>query len=100
MACRWGPSAWVCNPLTRTLPDLALRASRPDGRTDVVTLLRAVLRRPDKLPELLQIVLDARSARATLLQCCRVLSPDPGLTGTGRLSALGTLQPGLRPAVA
>lgn len=89
----------VCNPVARTLPDQALRASRPAGRTDVVTLLRAALRRPDKLPELLQIALDARSARATLLQCCRVLSPDPGLAGIGRLGALGSLLPRLGSAV-
>jgi hypothetical protein len=38
-------------------------------------LPRAGLRRPDKLPESLQITLDARCARATLLRCRRVLGP-------------------------
>ena len=86
----------VCDPQTRTLPDVALRAVRPDGSTDVALLLRSVLRRPDKLPELVQIALDARSARATLLQCCRVLGPELGLSGTGDLEgALDGIQPGL-----
>lgn len=86
----------VCDPQTRTLPDLALRAVRPDGSTNVFLLLRSLLRRPDKLPELVQIALDARNARATLVQCCRLLGPEIGLSGADELEgALDAIQPGL-----
>jgi hypothetical protein len=83
----------------RPLPDVALRAIRPDGSTDVVTLLRAVLRQPGKFKELLQIALDARSARATLLQCCRVLNPNRGRAEAGGLDALGAVPARLGPAI-
>lgn len=91
----------VCDPVTRTLPDVALRAVRPDGSTDVAALLRSVLRRPYKVPELLRIALDARSAHATLSQCCRVLGPDLGLARVSRLRGdpLEAVQPSLGPVV-
>jgi adenosylhomocysteine nucleosidase len=89
----------VCDPVTRPLPDVALRAVRPDGSTDVVTLLRALLRQPDKFKELLQIALDARSARATLLQCCRVLNPNRGRAEAGGLDALDAVPARLGPAI-
>ena len=86
----------VCDPQARTLPELALRAVRPDGSTDVGLLLRSLLRRPDRLPQLLQIALDARSARATLLQCCRLLGPELGRSGAGELEgAFEGIQAGL-----
>jgi hopanoid-associated phosphorylase len=89
----------ICDPAARPLPEMALRAIRPDGSTDVAALLRALLRRPDKVPELLQIALDARLARATLLRCCSLLGPDLGLAGAGELDALDGVQPDLGPAV-
>lgn len=91
----------VCDPATRTLPDLALRAIRADGSTDIPALLRALLRRPDKVPGLLQIALDARHARATLLECGRLLGPDLGLAGSGRRESgvIGGIEPGLGAAV-
>jgi hopanoid-associated phosphorylase len=90
----------VCDPVTRTLPEVALRAVRPDGSTDVLTLLRALLRRPDNVTELLQIALEARLARAKLLQSCRLLGSDPGRTGADDLAALGAVQARLGPAMA
>jgi len=88
----------VCDPVTRILPDIALRAVRPDGSTDVAALLRSILRRPDNVPKLLQIALDARCARATLLQCCRLLGPELRLSGAPQLPP-GTLD-GVEPSLA
>ncbi|MEJ2378905.1 MAG: phosphorylase [Pseudolabrys sp.] len=91
----------VCDPATRSLPELALRAIRPDGSTDIAALLGALLRRPDQVAGLLQIALDARCARATLLQCCRLLGPDLGLAGAGQpeTGVLEGVEPGFDPAV-
>jgi adenosylhomocysteine nucleosidase len=91
----------ICDPVTRTLPDIALRAIRPDGSTDVAALLRSILRQPNKVPDLLQIALDARSARAALLRCCHVLGPNLGLAPASRMQgdSLGDVQPSLGPAV-
>ncbi len=89
----------VCDPVTRTLPEIALGAIRPDGSTDVLALLRALLRRPDNMTELLQIALEARLARAKLLQSCRLLGSEPGRAGADDLAALGAVQAVLRPAV-
>ena len=89
----------VCDPVTRALPAVALRAIRPDGSTDVLALLRALLRRPENVTELLQIALEARLARAKLLQSCRLLGSDPGRAGADDFAALGTVQAGLGPAI-
>ncbi len=91
----------VCDPAKRGLPDLALSAIRADGSTDIPALLRALLRRPDQVPGLLQIALDARCARTTLLECGRLLGPDLGLAGAARLDSRGleSVEPGLGSAV-
>jgi hopanoid-associated phosphorylase len=71
----------ICDPLARTLPDVALRALRPDGSTDIVALLRSIVRQPGCVPELLRIAIDARAARATLLRCRHLLGPEPDFVG-------------------
>jgi len=87
----------ICDPVTRVLPEVALRAMRADGTTDVVALLGSVFRQPNKVPALLQIALDARAARATLLRGCRLLASDHGISGVSWLQggALDDVRPSL-----
>jgi adenosylhomocysteine nucleosidase len=75
----------ICDPLTRTLPEIALRSIRADGTTDVIGLLCSLVRQPGKIPELLRIALDARAAHATLVQCSRLLQADLDLADVGYL---------------
>lgn len=65
----------VADPAHRALPELALTAIRADGTTDVLAVLRSVMRRPHQLPALLRTALDARAARATLLRGRSLLEP-------------------------
>ena len=65
----------VADPAHRALPVAALTAIRADGTTDVLAVLRSVVRRPHQLPALLLTALDARAARATLLRGCSLLEP-------------------------
>jgi hopanoid-associated phosphorylase len=65
----------VCDPAARALPDMALQSVRPDGTADVFGLLRCLARRPHHVPALIRVALDARAARATLLECGEALAP-------------------------
>jgi hopanoid-associated phosphorylase len=91
----------ICDPATRSLPELALQAVRPDGTTNIGALLRHLMRRPHDIPGLLMTALDARAARATLLRGSRLLGPDLELAGASRLSGgvLEAVEPELGPAV-
>ncbi|HXX26281.1 MAG TPA: phosphorylase [Pseudolabrys sp.] len=73
----------VCDPAARGLPDMALQSVRPDGTTDVFGLLRSLARRPHHVPALIRVALDARAARATLLQCGEALAPHVSLAQAG-----------------
>jgi hopanoid-associated phosphorylase len=68
----------VCDPAWRVLPDIAFRSVRTDGTACIKTLLRSIARRPAYLPALIQLALDARSARASLMRCGRLLGPSLG----------------------
>ncbi len=65
----------VADPAHRALPEVALTAVRADGSTDLLAVLRSVMRRPHQLPALLLTALDARAARATLLRGRSLLEP-------------------------
>jgi|SRR5579862_1504420 len=84
----------VCDPAARALPDMAFRSVRADGTTDVMGLLRSLARQPRHVPALIRVALDARSARATLLQCGQALGPHIGAAGLQP-----TFETGLRTAV-
>ena len=85
----------VCDPAARALPDVAFRSVRADGTTDVMGLLRSLARQPRHVPALIRVALDARSARATLLQCGQALAPhhigatQQRVLETGLRSAVG-----------
>ena len=72
----------VADPAGRTLPPAALVGMRPDGATDIASVLRALGRAPGQLPALIRTGLDARAAFAALKACRRGLS---GLYGLGGL---------------
>ncbi len=65
----------IADPAHRALPEAALTAIRADGTTDLLAVLRSVMRRPYQLPALLLTALDARAARATLLRGRSLLAP-------------------------
>jgi len=69
----------ITDPAARALPAAALAAMAPNGETDIVAMVRSVLRRPRELPALLRTALDARAARATLLRGRQLLGPSLGL---------------------
>lgn len=80
----------VCDPAARALPDIAFRSVRADGTTNVMTLLGSIARQPHHLPAMVRLALDARSARAGLQQCGRLLGPRLGLSS---LAATGWREP-------
>lgn len=76
----------VCDPATRSVPELALRSIRADGSTDIASLLRALYREPAHISGLLRVALDARAARESLLRCVRTLEPDLEVSDALRIS--------------
>jgi adenosylhomocysteine nucleosidase len=69
----------ITDPAVRALPEAAVAAMRPNGTTDIIAMIRSVIRRPQELPALLRTALDARAARATLMRGRQVLGPSLGL---------------------
>jgi hopanoid-associated phosphorylase len=69
----------ITDPAVRALPQAALAAMRPNGTTDIVAMLRFVMRQPHQVPALLRTALDARAARATLVRGRQLLGPGLGL---------------------
>jgi hopanoid-associated phosphorylase len=58
----------VIDPVERSLPAAALAAMREDGSTDVLAVLRSLIRRPAQLPALLDVARDAGVAKRALRQ--------------------------------
>jgi hopanoid-associated phosphorylase len=65
----------ITDPAMRALPASAVAAMRPNGTTNIVAMLRSVIKRPRELPALFQTALDARAARATLVRGRSLLGP-------------------------
>ena len=61
----------IADPAERALPRAALVGVHPDGRTDILAVLAALLRAPGQLPALLRLGRDAGAASGTLLGCAR-----------------------------
>jgi hopanoid-associated phosphorylase len=86
----------VVDPVGRTIPRSALAGTRPDGTIDPLAVMRSLLRHPRDFLNLFRMSLDARAARATLVQGSALLGPGlglldaavrPALTLTGDLAA-------------
>ncbi|MBI5111421.1 MAG: phosphorylase [Rhodovulum sp.] len=69
----------ITDPAARALPKAALAAMRSNGTTDILAMLRQVMRQPRELPALVRTALDARAARATLVRGRQLLGPGLGL---------------------
>jgi len=69
----------VVDPVERTIPRSALAGARPDGTIDPLAVVRSLMRYPRDLIGLVHMSLDARAARATLVQGSALLGPGLGL---------------------
>jgi adenosylhomocysteine nucleosidase len=69
----------VVDPVERTIPRSALAGARPDGTIDPLAVVRSLMRYPRDLIGLMRMSLDARAARATLVQGSTLLGPGLGL---------------------
>ena len=63
----------VVDPAWRTLPSAATAGLRDDGTTALGPILRELLRQPSQLGALIQVAVDARAARTSLVQARRVM---------------------------
>jgi hopanoid-associated phosphorylase len=58
----------IVDPAWRTLPSAATAGLRDDGSTTLVPILRELLRQPSQIGALIQVAVDARAARISLVQ--------------------------------
>jgi adenosylhomocysteine nucleosidase len=75
----------VVDPVERTIPRSALAGTRADGTIDPLAVVRSLMRYPRDLVGLIRMSLDARTARATLVQGAALLGPGLGLLDTAPL---------------
>ncbi|HEY7248326.1 MAG TPA: phosphorylase [Xanthobacteraceae bacterium] len=68
----------IIDPAGRDLPPAAVVGLRNDGTPDVLAIFRSVAGRPDQVPALIRIAIDAWSARKALLRGRRWLGPGLG----------------------
>lgn len=69
----------VVDPAHRVVPPAALLAMRPDGRADVLAIVRDLMMRPSQLTPLVRVAVDALAARAAMHRVRRLLGPHFGL---------------------
>ncbi|MFM0035397.1 phosphorylase [Paraburkholderia strydomiana] len=88
MAAAHGVPFAVCraivDPAWRTLPSAATAGLRDDGSTALGLILRELLRQPSQLGGLIQVAVDARAARTSLVQARRAM----GEAGALRIAAV------------
>jgi hopanoid-associated phosphorylase len=71
----------ISDPAERSLPELAMRATRPNGRLDLPAICASVARNPAQIPLLIKAGRDARIAFATLRRVRGVLELGFGFAG-------------------
>jgi len=69
----------VVDPAHRTVPPAALLGMRPDGRANVLAVMRDIAARPSQLTPLARIAVDALAARVAMMRVRRRLGPHFGL---------------------
>jgi hopanoid-associated phosphorylase len=74
----------IVDPAWRTLPSAATAGLRDDGSTALGPILRELLRQPSQLGGLIQVAVDARAARASLVQARKAM----GEAGALRIAAV------------
>ncbi len=75
----------VCDPASRALPHLVLKALRPDGGLDLPAVLRTLGREPAQLAATLRLARDARAAFRALRRCRDLLGIGRGFPDLGKL---------------
>jgi len=70
----------VVDPVHRTVPEAALMAMDPGGRTEVNPVLREIMARPSQLAAFVRIAFDAYAARSALLRVRRIIGPEFGFS--------------------
>ncbi|MDR6205252.1 phosphorylase [Paraburkholderia graminis] len=63
----------IVDPAWRTLPSAATAGLRDDGSTALAPILRELLRQPSQIGALIQVAIDARAARVSLVQARHAL---------------------------
>src|SRR5215475_14956391 len=71
----------ISDPAERSLPQLAMRATRPNGRLDLPAICASVARNPRQIPLLIEAGRDARIAFATLRRVRGLLELGFGFGG-------------------
>ncbi|NKJ46369.1 hypothetical protein CIC12_06340 [Burkholderia sp. SG-MS1] len=74
----------IVDPAWRTLPSAATAGLRDDGSTALGPILRELLRQPSQLGGLIQVAVDARAARTSLVEARRAM----GDAGALRIAAV------------
>lgn len=69
----------VVDPAHRAVPPAALHGMHPDGRANVLAVMRHVMARPSELRPLARIAMDAFAARSAMARVRRELGPHFGL---------------------
>jgi hypothetical protein len=73
----------IVDPAHRTVPAAALAGMRPDGRTDPLAVLRALVSAPSQALALMRVASDVFLARNALQRGRRLLGPGLGFAGLG-----------------
>jgi adenosylhomocysteine nucleosidase len=68
----------IADPADQRLPPAAANGLKPDGRPDVVAVVKSLSSEPGQLPDLLRIAIYTRRAMASLFRCHRLLGPGLG----------------------
>ena len=71
----------IVDPAWRTLPSAATAGLRDDGSTALGPILRELMRQPSQLGALLQVAIDARAARTSLVQARQAMGETGALRG-------------------
>jgi hypothetical protein len=80
----------IVDPVHRTVPAAALAGMRPDGRTDPLAVLRALVSAPSQALALMRVASDVFLARNALQRGRRLLGPGLGFAETSAHTDLAT----------
>jgi hopanoid-associated phosphorylase len=69
----------IVDPAHRAIPPAALLGMAPDGRSDILAVVRDLVARPRQLTQLARVAIDAFAARAELQRVRHLLGPHFGL---------------------
>jgi hopanoid-associated phosphorylase len=69
----------IIDPAERSIPLSAMAGVRSNGTTDVLAVLRSVMRRPREVASIIRLAGDSRKANKSLFRCCQAVGPCFGL---------------------